>query len=951
MLNRLRLPKTIKCRPRFFDPDWYLERYTDVAASGMNPLRHYLHYGRAEGRLPCFMTSVWRERDLRWGLLEAGRTTLEAQARDRSGVTSQADQVWAALACAKSAAREGNWSEANSWLWDLKLEEEVLRGFCLPDPALIAIEAALMTGNFSRAQLILKQAQKLFGTSPDLLLAEANTLSIMQGHVLDWDRVLARLYRRAGLGGVTVAKSPRDVAPFDRLHPAQTSHRQFRKGPLVSVIMPAHNAEKTIATALRSLRDQTWHSLEILVVDNGSTDATAKIAHISAQQDHRIRILDGHAEPGTYSARNLGVSEAKGAFITVLDADDWAHPERIAQQARGLTRNSARVACMSHWVRTTSDLRFTRWWREDGLTHPDISSLMIRAEARTALGFWDRARAAADTEYHLRVQTIYGSQAIAEIQPGIPLSFGRVRTQSLTQASETGIGSHLFGARRDYQLAGQRWHQRMQRNGDLPLQQHPSRRPYRIPPALALPAPGDPAPSPETTEWLSETNLYDDTWYMQTYPDLRVRNWDGHLHYVDVGEAEGRDPGPGFSSSAYRMAYGPFEGSALYHYLHEGRAKSLAPLPVFDGHQPIPEPGRHVLFFGHQARTQIFGAERCLLDSLDRAQAAGMTPSVVVPQILNATYLESLRERCHQVYVQPYGWIFGGVPPHPDTVKQLANLIQASRAVEVHQNTVVLDAPLYAAQMAGVPTVVHVHELPAQDPRLCMDLGCTAEELRSHMLRHASRFIANSQAVLDWLDLPEDRVLLLPNLIAPSLRHLPFVPASPLRVALIGSLVAKKGIDDFITVARHCSNAGLTAQFVLIGPMSPDLERMGPLPQNVRHAGYAPDPTSAISQADVVMCLSHFAESFGLTVLEAMAAGRPVICYDQGTPPSLVGQSGAGVVVPQGDTTAAVKALGTLIAHPSRLQAASKAARDRADKLIRQAERAPADDLFCMDQP
>lgn len=948
MLRRPGLPLWTKCRPTHFDPDWYLDTYGDVASAGIDPLRHYLRYGRAEGRLPCFMTAVWRERDLRWGLLENGLTALETLARAPAGRHNAADRAWAALACARASARSGDWATADGWLRPLDPEADLIRGFCLPDTVLLAIEAALLadtgTSGVDRARDLWERARKIFGPIPDLQLAAANIAAVETGFGRNWKRPLDHMYTRAGLTGIAVGPDQGDLSAFDRLRPAWRVRPRRRGGPLVSVIMPARNAGATIDTALRSLHDQSWHNLEILVVDNGSTDDTARIARTWAERDPRIRVLDGQAEPGTYAARNLGMSQATGAFLTVLDADDWAHPSRIARQVRALRRAPGRAASVAHWVRTTPDLRFTRWWREDGLVHRDVSSLMLRRSTFERLGFWDRARAAADTEYYQRIQAVFGPEAICEVHPGLPLSFGRVLPQSLTQRRETGIETHLFGPRRDYYLSGQRWHRRLSDDTVLPLPRHPQQRPFPIPEALALPDPAD--PPPRGSGGLATSGLYDDRWYMQTYPDLRARNLDGIEHFETTGETEGRDPGPGFSTSAYRMAHGPFEGSALRHYLDQGQGRGLDPLPSFPGALPKPVPGRHVLVFGHQAREQIFGAERCLLDLLDRASAAGMTASVVLPQILNPDYLAALQARTHQVHVIPFGWIFGGVAPHPETVDRLARLIRDSGAVEVHQNTAVLDAPLRAAQAAGVPSVVHVHELPAEDPRLCMDLGCTAPELRAHLLGLADRFVANSQAVMAWLDLPEDRVTLLPNLVDPALADLPFTPADPPRVALIGSLVTKKGVGDVITVANCCTRMGLAVNFRLIGPETPDLTQLGPLPANVSHAGYAPSPIEAIAQADIVLSLSHFAESFGLTVLEAMAAGRPVICYDRGTPPALLGDSGAGTVVAVDDPEAVARALQRLLSSPTRLQEASSAARQRAATLVQQARTAPGAALF-----
>jgi glycosyltransferase involved in cell wall biosynthesis len=146
-----------------------------------------------------------------------------------------------------------------------------------------------------------------------------------------------------------------------------------------------------------------------------------------------------------------------------------------------------------------------------------------------------------------------------------------------------------------------------------------------------------------------------------------------------------------------------------------------------------------------------------------------------------------------------------------------------------------------------------------------------------------------------------------------------------------------------VAVARALSALGGDAQFLLIGPATADLAALGPLPGNLRHAGYAPDPLTAMAGLDVLLSLSHFAESFGRTVLEAMTAGRPVICYDRGTPPVLTGP--AGTVVPPDDPQAVAGALLALLRDRARLQAASAAARARA-RALEQAADLPDSLLF-----
>ena len=254
-----------------------------------------------------------------------------------------------------------------------------------------------------------------------------------------------------------------------------------------------------------------------------------------------------------------------------------------------------------------------------------------------------------------------------------------------------------------------------------------------------------------------------------------------------------------------------------------------------------------------------------------------------------------------------------------------------------------MDAPLLAARAAGVPAVVWPRELPAQDPRLCRDLGVRPEELRRRVLDLSERVVANSEAVARWIDAPK-KTTVVPNSVDPALHDMPFEPQTPLRVALIGSLSAEKGVADAAAVARVLARRGAAARVVLIGPRSAAVAALGRLPKGLSHAGYAASPVEAMAGADLVLSLSRFAESFGRTVLEAMAAGRPVVCYDRGTPPELVGRDGrAGIVVPADDAAAVAAAIADIAGDPARLEAMSQAARARAQILRTQ----PEDTSYC----
>ena len=104
--------------------------------------------------------------------------------------------------------------------------------------------------------------------------------------------------------------------------------------------MPAYNAENTIATAAKSILDQTWSNLELIVVDDGSSDGTWSIIEFVARRDPRVVPLRHPRNRGAYAARNTALSHATGDFVTAHDADDWSHPEKVALQAIALMEGS-----------------------------------------------------------------------------------------------------------------------------------------------------------------------------------------------------------------------------------------------------------------------------------------------------------------------------------------------------------------------------------------------------------------------------------------------------------------------------------------------------------------------------------------------------------------------------------------------------------------------------------
>lgn len=135
---------------------------------------------------------------------------------------------------------------------------------------------------------------------------------------------------------------------------------------LISVVIPVWNEKDRIARAIKSMQDQTWQNLEIIVVDDGSTDGTQDIVKKIAQQDSRVLFFDnpnkvprtnwrGYDINAGYAARNYGFSIAKGQWITTQDADDASLRNRIEEQYRlAQTYNATMV--LVQWQHLTDEL-------------------------------------------------------------------------------------------------------------------------------------------------------------------------------------------------------------------------------------------------------------------------------------------------------------------------------------------------------------------------------------------------------------------------------------------------------------------------------------------------------------------------------------------------------------------------------------------------------------------
>jgi glycosyltransferase involved in cell wall biosynthesis len=245
---------------------------------------------------------------------------------------------------------------------------------------------------------------------------------------------------------------------------------QVNPSTIVSVIIPAWNAEQWISEAVESVLRQTWRNVDIIVVDDGSTDDTATI--VERISDERVRCIRAEHR-GAAAARNRGLEYARGELIQFLDADDILGERKLELQIEALSMSPSRSVASCAWALFLADISGARmideavwaesdpieWLRRslsgEGMMQP-AAWLVPRAVADAA-GPWNESLSLHDDgEYFARVlvnasRNVFVQKAIVYYR-SVPGSLSRQRTRAaIESAFAVCKGRHmaLIGARDD----------------------------------------------------------------------------------------------------------------------------------------------------------------------------------------------------------------------------------------------------------------------------------------------------------------------------------------------------------------------------------------------------------------------------------------------------------------------------------------------------------------------
>ena len=191
--------------------------------------------------------------------------------------------------------------------------------------------------------------------------------------------------------------------------------------PLVSVVIPAYNAEKFVGNMINDLISQTYHNFEVIVVDDGSTDKTASVVKRVARTDKRIKLVN-QPNQGASAARNYGIELARGKFVFFFDADDKLDSRILEKMIAAAQANpNSLVICGKYLNQEKQPLPFS------GLVHEKTTTFVLKSLLKNDYLYHYGEDLIFNLEYLCHVQTIYGVKT--------PLYHYKLSSNGLSQSS------------------------------------------------------------------------------------------------------------------------------------------------------------------------------------------------------------------------------------------------------------------------------------------------------------------------------------------------------------------------------------------------------------------------------------------------------------------------------------------------------------------------------------
>ena len=218
----------------------------------------------------------------------------------------------------------------------------------------------------------------------------------------------------------------------------------------VSVIMATYNCAETIQKAVKSILNQTYQNIELIIIDDASTDNTLDI--LKSIYDKNFIIIKNSDNIGKYQSINTGINHSSGYYITICDADDYYIPYKIEKQVKCMLSNSNLVGCLHPMMRIKPNTSY-----KSVSKYSEISLMFIKDIILDKIGYYDSIRFGADTEFKRRLIRVFGNNRVGYINEVLYIAI--IREQSLTTSPNTRLNGPL---RKYYRQKYNKWHKTSQ---------------------------------------------------------------------------------------------------------------------------------------------------------------------------------------------------------------------------------------------------------------------------------------------------------------------------------------------------------------------------------------------------------------------------------------------------------------------------------------------------------
>ena len=380
---------------------------------------------------------------------------------------ASADRAFAAWELAKFHAVETRWDQALSYLTIAgKVNKDFLRK---KEACLLYIEALTACGQSEEAEHHFQYVIDKGELGADQYCALSNILAARTGR----QNAIAERHstRLALLNGIYKVG---DLAEVGLVDPSQgfvfgnlavstecsaAKHRLEK----ISVLLDVYNEEPFLSVAVSSILRQTWDNLELIIVDDASTDSSWKLVERFSVKDPRIISVRNPVSVGKYQARNRALSLATGDFIAIHDSRDWAHPQMLQRQVGAMLAAVETKVTLPAAVCVSSDMKYALGPEDNamGYVHRSYQSLLIRRRDLRCLEKWDGVAANADEEFVRRARTIWGDRSTRDLLPGVPMSLRLKHPSGQRAQGETGVGLLKYGARHEYSRQAEFWRRKI----------------------------------------------------------------------------------------------------------------------------------------------------------------------------------------------------------------------------------------------------------------------------------------------------------------------------------------------------------------------------------------------------------------------------------------------------------------------------------------------------------